>query len=261
MTVSLVFPMILGLVGQTPTTTADDSAALHEAIKMSVETYAFQSRDDESRKVRLQPEPVMRFENPISGVKHGAVYFWSDETGRPEATLQLYRNRTGFWWHEFTSLSTGRFVIRSQGDPDWEPTQPGVEFRSIPKAPRPAGSPERRLRQIRALAEEFAVDDFYQGKSWHPLRLLTKPLARYGKPGSTPSDGALFSFAIGTNPEAFLLIEDRPGPDGPQWQYAFAPMTSYGLKASHKGVEVWNLPRRSGMPVDPFYLHGHGPMP
>ena len=73
---------------------------------------------------------------------------------------------------------------------------------------------------MHALAREFAVEDHFQGKSWHALRLLARPLARYGERGSTPADGAVFSFVLGTNPEAFLMIESRIGTEGAEWQYA-----------------------------------------
>ena len=47
------------------------------------------------------------------------------------------------------------------------------------------------------------------------LRLLPKPLYRYERPDgpTSSSDGALFAFVLGTDPEVFLLLEaaDRPG--------------------------------------------------
>ena len=36
------------------------------------------------------------------------------------------------------------------------------------------------------------------------------------------------------------MIEARAGKDGPVWYYAFAPVTVYDLKGSHKGKEVWS---------------------
>ena len=43
------------------------------------------------------------------------------------------------------------------------------------------------------------------------LRLLTTPVARYGKAGGVVEDGALFAFVEGTDPEVFLFLEVREG--------------------------------------------------
>ena len=61
-------------------------------------------------------------------------------------------------------------------------------------------------------------------------------------------DGTLFAFVIGTDPEVFLFVEERPGPDGPRWQYALAPMSAWPLKATGPGGITWELPYRA--PVD-----------
>ena len=105
------------------------------------------------------------------------------------------------------------------------------------------------------MAQEFAADDNFEGKAWSTLRLLPKPLTRYGKPGGPVEDGALFSFVLGTDPEVFLMLEARPGKAGFEWQYAFAPMTSYEVKGSWKGKEVWALPWRKNAhdPAGTFY--------
>ena len=73
--------------------------------------------------------------------------------------------------------------------------------------------------------------------------LFSQPVYRYESltPGSP--DGALFVFALTTDPEAWLLIEERPGPEGPAWHFAFARMTSHSLTARHRGTMVWEVPR------------------
>jgi hypothetical protein len=70
-------------------------------------------------------------------------------------------------------------------------------------------------------------------------------------------DGALFGFVLATDPEVYLMIEARPGREGPEWQYALAPMTVRAVKASRKGQEVWSLPRRmaeSWSPSAPYHF-------
>ena len=56
---------------------------------------------------------------------------------------------------------------------------------------------------MRTLVEEFGAQDNFQDKSWQRLRLLAKPLVRYGNPGANPLDGALYGFVpIGYRPMA-----------------------------------------------------------
>ena len=77
------------------------------------------------------------------------------------SSTRIRANPEGNWLHEFTSLSTGPFVATEEGTPRWSPAEPGVDFRPVPGAPKPAATPGARLRQMRAIAEEFkAEDDF-----------------------------------------------------------------------------------------------------
>ena len=238
----------------------DNPAARLDFMKTSLGIYDLRPTEGRSGPFRLQPEPIFRLNNNISGVKDGAIFFWLDEAGRPAASVQVFVIPSGLWLHEFTSLVTFPMVAERRSAPAWSPARAGVEFRPIPDAPKPADTPEGRLRQMRALAQDFGAEDYFETKTWHHLRLLPKPLARYGKPGAAPTDGALFGLVLGSDPETFLMIEARPGPDGPAWQYAFAPMTCYPLKGTHKGKLVWELPLRLDQPMDqPFTTRQYHP--
>jgi hypothetical protein len=177
------------------------------------------------------------------------------EDGRPEVANQVFRVPSGAWHHEFTSLSTTPLVATGGLAEAWRPSRPGLEFKKVADAPKPGSTPEQRLRQMRELAQEFSADDHFESKSWNSLRLLAKPLVRYGKTGTKVEDGALFSFVLGTDPEVFLMLEARTGKDGLEWQYAFTPMTCYQVKGSCKGKEVWSLPLRlpASDPAGTFY--------
>lgn len=199
----------------------------------------------------LRDEPAFRLgRQPADDILDGAIFFWTDEDGRPEVALQLFliqnaRETKGLWIHEFISLSRETLSGRVNDAPTWSPRRPGVEEHALPDAPKPAASATQRLRQMRTIAQEFRVTDKFKEKTWDELRLLPTPVARYGgKAGSKVIDGALFAFATGTDPEAFLFVEAREGPDGPRWHYALAPMTCFDLKATRAGKEVWDLPFR-----------------
>jgi hypothetical protein len=168
--------------------------------------------------------------------------------------VQAFVMRGGNWVHDFSSLSTGPVVAEERRSAVWSPSRGGVEFKPVPDAPKPAEGAEARLRQMRDLAHSFAVSDDFRTNGWQTLRPMPKPFARYGRPGTPLIDGAVFCFALGTDPEAYLMLEARAGGDGPSWQYAFAPQTTYALRASWKGREVWSLPYRQPWTVsEPFF--------
>ena len=241
----LGLPVILGLLGQTPPPggdTAAESGARLEFMKKSLVIYDIHARDDRGTKLRLQAEPVLRFTNPVGGSQDGAVFLWLGEADRPAVAVQIYWNPRQVWLEEFSSLSTVPLIAKSAEGRDWCPGKGGVSFKPVPDAPKRAQTADRRFRQMRAIAEGFSAEHVYKGVTRNKLRLLTKPLARFGKPAVDEPDGALFCFAHGTDPEVLLLLESQPGKDGPEWQYAFAPMTSFAVSASWKGKEIWSLP-------------------
>ena len=90
---------------------------------------------------------------------------------------------------------------------------------------------------MRALAREFKASvDLEKGGT--QLRLLSQPLFRY----ESETDGALFAFVLTTDPEALLIIDDRPGEGGHAWHYAFARMSNHSLVAKHRDRVVWEAP-------------------
>jgi hypothetical protein len=250
-TLSLSLALILGVLSQAPTTakgaakagekmaTAKSDTAMERLafMKDSLAQYNLHPADDPKTVFRLKPDPVLRFNNPVGTVHDGAIFLWLDPAERPAAAVQVYRGTDGTWFQAFSSLSTDALV----SDRTWNPSRPGVEFKPVPDAPRPADSPERRLRQMHELANGFSAELNWDPQTWHNLRLLTKPLARYGKPGSEALDGALFTFVLATDAEVYLLLEMRNGQNGPEWQYAFAPEANATIRCSRKGKQVWEF--------------------
>ncbi len=241
MTPAIAITLALALLAQAK---GDDAPARLEYMKESVTSLNVHPIDAPSAPFRPQAEPIFRLNNAVSGVKDGGIFLWLDEVGRPEAAIQVFLVPSGWWIHEFTSLSNAPLLAETGAVATWRPARPGVEFKAVPDAPRPADSAEGRLRQLRGIAADFAAEDHFETKAWNALRLLPKPLLRYGKAGNTVEDGALFAFVLGTDPEVFLMIEARAGKSGSEWQYALAPMTCYPVKATWKGKPTWSLPLR-----------------
>ena len=97
---------------------------------------------------------------------------------------------------------------------------------------------------MRALAQEFTGRETNREGVDRDMRLLTQPIYRYENTEGDLIDGAMFVFALGTDPEAFLLDRSPPAPDGaPEWRFGAARMNSINLRINHRGREVWTAPR------------------
>src|SRR5690349_18499566 len=110
--------LMLALPGQLPVAPPfqEDAAVRLSYMKGSVAPYRVHRTAAGSPPFRRLAEPVFRLDNPVSGVKDSAIFLWTDaETGRPEATVQMFRAPQGFWNHDWTSLATGRIVAEVGG--------------------------------------------------------------------------------------------------------------------------------------------------
>lgn len=256
--------VLAALVGQAPAgeVAAAKAAERLELMKKSLAVYEVSMLGEREVKLHLEKEPVLRFTNPVGGSKDGTVFLWRDGEERPRVAVQVYWDPSETWLQEFSSLAAAPVVAKAPGMSDWSPSKAGVRYEPLPDASRPAETPEKRLRQMRAIAEEFTTNHYYKRRTWNKLRLLTKPFARYGKEGSSVLDGCLFCFAHGTDPEVLLLVEADQTKDGSAWQFAFAPMTTFAVNASWKGKEVWSLPGRGdviGNPRETFHVRPFEP--
>ena len=127
----------------------------------------------------------------------------------------------------------------------------------MPDAAAVADSPARRLRQMRDLAAGFSVvlidrRGNAEGERQN-LRLLTNPIYRYASPDRGVTDGALFAFVVGTDPEALLVVEAR-GEEHDTWQYALARLNRDELAAYRQEREVWRTDRTGYQDRDKPYL-------
>lgn len=242
---------------------AETPSARLGIMNRAVARYTVRSADPDRVAFPLHAEPVLRFTNTVGQTFDGAVFVWTGGGGRTEAAVQVFQRRDGIWIQELISLSTRPLVAANLVEPAWMPTVAGVAFADIPGAPTPAATPEQRLAQIRALARRFTIDDNFQRKSWQRLRMLARPLLRYGDPEGEPIDGALLGYVLTTDPEAFLMLEARADGGMTRWRYALARMTTYPLRARLDAQAVWSVDYLSSndarSALDPFHVRRFNP--
>ncbi len=218
-------------------------ATLREMIDRGAHQFEVFVSEDADKPARAIE--ALRWANNARGSEDGVTVLYI-HAGRPIATACLYP-WAGNLVHDFEAISRDSVVARDQGTIIWRPRQSSVKFADIPGAPAPAESPTQRLRQMKALAEQFQstlVGWKADNTDREELRLLQRPLYRYEIKDDGPIlDGAVFAFVMGTDPESLLLIESVNVNGAPRWQFAFARRTSGELEGRHRDKVVWNAPR------------------
>jgi hypothetical protein len=228
---------------------ADDKARAAEALtfaRREAASYQFLATGG-GAELTLHPEPVLRWTNPVFGTVFGDIFIWTAK-GRPEVVGAFVK-----WYHPFThstdefhSLALGPVLGRQEGREVWNSARPGVELRPIPGAMPPGSTPGQRLRQMLELVKEFSGRETDEKGVDRDLRLLSHPLYRYEQTEGDLLDGALFTFALATDPEVFLLVEARKVDGASRWDYALCRMTTLQLRITHRDTPVWDAPAIGG---------------
>ena len=221
-----------------------DSSANH--WKDAASSYRITLESSRPTPLTFRDEPILKWTNPQRRTDDGSVFVWTDR-GRPEVAASFYRykvDKDTLEDHEFISLSTSALSARRDGELIWSLAAGNVRPVPIPDAPRPAATPNERLRQMRALAREFKAT-FNNPPDLSEIRLLTQPIYRFEVEGKRADvvDGALFAYVHTTDPEVLLLIEARPESEGGPvaWHYSLARMSMVNLRVHHKDREVWSV--------------------
>jgi len=222
----------------------DDAAkAALEQFVADAKAYTITMRDAKESRLELSPQPLLHWANPARNGEDGAVFVWLKD-GRPEAIGSVFEfpvRGSVVRKHAFHSLSESPLLAQFEQVEVWAPKTAGLKFAPVSDAEEPADTPRRRLSQMRDLARQFTLDlvDIRESKS--ELRLLTQPLVRYEPKAGRAQDGAIFAFAIGTDPEALLLLESRKSGDTHRWEFAFARFHFVTITARHNGAQVWKV--------------------
>lgn len=205
--------------------------------------------DDSDAPLAFRRAPLLRWTNPVRNDQQGAVFVWMD-SGRPQVVGSSFhyapsgREAT---IHEFHSLSDRPLVATRDGKEFWHPSSK-LKFSRLEGLPPPATSSQARQLQMRALSRRVTVQMTDNHGSVTQLRLLSRPVISYQPDDASGVDGAMFAFAAGgTDPDAFLLIENRTHDGQSAWDFAFARFHYNELAAQIDGSEVWQVEAATGM--------------
>jgi len=241
----IVLTPFLGMTGFVGADPQKDEKALAEEFRAFAkrEAAAYTIRlEGTDQPLTLQIEPVLKWSNPVIGTIYGDVFVWTSQ-GRPEAVASIYKFYSPLTHraNEFHSLALHKLSAARDGAAVWAPARAGLELKPIKGAAAPAGTAPARLRQMRALAQEFTSRQTNREGVDRDMRLLAQPIYRYENTKGDLIDGGLFVFVLGTDPEVFLLIEARrPHGGAPEWQFGATRMNSINLRINHRGREVWH---------------------
>jgi hypothetical protein len=208
-------------------------------------------------------DPCLRWSDAVSNAADGVLAVYAHNGGRPDAVAQFFFNFQKRWILELTIIPDADVTVLRSGREHWKPSEFVCKFTDLPNSPVPADKPVLRLAQMRAIAADFAVVDYFGVQEMKvDLRLLTQPAYRYAEEGRIV-DGAMFIFAHGTNPECCVLLEAYQDGQASRYRYAVAPMSIYKLEARYKDAPVWSVPRRHAgiRNARSYYAEGYTPEP
>lgn len=231
----------------------EPDAAAREAHRAKMKELAASIRiaDAETAEpIELNSEPVLLYTDATRATHESGLWIWGN-TGRPAAIMAVeyypQRPQGPSWLYEIVSFSAGRISAARDPDLNWVAQEAGITLQEIAEADAPAGTPARRLLQMKQLLRRFAASESAVIEGRIELRLMNNALHRYSDPDNRIIDGGVFAFTNGTNPEVFILLEAHQADEGPDvWNYAVGRMTGGAVAVSLDGQEVWTCE-----PADP----------
>ena len=221
---------------------------LHRHFQNEAEAYVIE-KTGESKPLVFKLQSLMHWQNTERSQEQGSMYVWLDGD-RPAVLASIFTyehsNRV-FCKHEIISLADYPLTARMANTQVWTPKTPGLKWMPLTGAGEPADLPARRLSQMRAIAREFSGTVTKPKGEVTKLRLLTNPLIRYQPTDQTVVDGAVFSFAVVTDPELLLVIEAIQENGKLSWRYAVASSHYWQLELQRNGEVVWSVPLRMSL--------------
>lgn len=258
MKASLFMAVLLLSTVQVETDQKEQSASRLKFMKETASRIEIRMEGDGGTKLELATQPLLRWDNQRSFVVDAATFLWISDH-RPQVIGGVWI-KNGVSHLDLQSLAQEPLTATVDGKRAWFPSRPGMTWNPMPGAPRPSATRGERLRQMKTLAQGFSAHaiknapDYDEGSIWE-LRMMAQPIHRYTEEAAV--DGAIFAFAQGTDPEAFLIFEAREDKEGSQWYFGFAAACGWELHGKLGAREVWLRPSaRQRKPEDNYAVIG-----
>src|SRR5262245_49958623 len=208
---------------------AQRAAQLTQAKRILDALRVYPTTDREGAPATRIGEPVLRYTDSTRQTTDSTLWIVG-KTGRPTAIVAVEHYPQGpdmkRWLFEVASLSDARIAVEYGRNIDWTANKPGLELARLEGAPAPAGQPAARLTQIKQLQRRFTAHEKANIEGRIELRPLAQPLHRYQDSDAGILDGAIVSFANGTNPEVLLILEAQKTEKGDaEWHFALVQLT------------------------------------
>lgn len=202
--------------------------------------------------LQFNKQPLVSWSNPTRpAAPHGCIFVWNQE-GRPQVIGSVFtfvvRNQARIK-HQLHSLSAEPLEATFRDLTVWKPTQPGITWQNVAEGITPHANERLRLTQMRGIARQFRARLDKPDGMRTQLELKPTPLYRYqSKPGKIV-DGAIFSFANGTDPDVLMLLEAYEDDSAnTHWRCAFARFHYWRLVVEDsQGAVVWQVEEEPGL--------------
>jgi hypothetical protein len=226
-----------------PVPASERAARLAQTKRILDAMHVYATPERTGKPVVRIDEPVLRYTDNTRLTTDASLWIFGT-AGRPTAIVAIEHYPKGAetkrWLCEVASLSNERISVEYGRNIDWTATKPGLELMRLEGAPAPAEQPAARLTQIKQLQRRFAAHERASIEGRIELRPLAKPLYRYQDADKGIIDGAIVSFANGTNPEVLLVLEARQTRgEVAEWQFALLQLTGEAVFAELDGKEIW----------------------
>ena len=207
----------------------------------------------------LEQQPLLKWSNPARNGEQGAVFLWT-AAGQPAVFGTTFTYTYGGEVprkNAFHVLTNAAISGTHNARPMWNPRKDSFAKKVFPGAPVPGTNATQRTTQLRLLARKFEVTLTTKDERQELCRLVPQPLKRFETNGGEYS-GAIFSFAVGTDPEALLILDIQKDDNGAVvWHYAFARFTFYPLSAQLNGDTVWSVDKSTSLTSNILYEHAY----
>jgi hypothetical protein len=190
----------------------------------------------------LHEKSVLSSANPER--KDGsAVFVWLHE-GRPAVIGRVFQYQQSgriVRKHSLHSLVAVELEAKFGDKLAWTPDKPGIEWKAPPDAPVVAATQKERRAQMQQLAKPFKVNQTDTKEKVTEMRLAPQPVHEYSAPKAGVTDGAIFAYLIGNEPQAILLVECFDEKGKTSFRYAFARFNFQKQTAKLGDKTVWDV--------------------